>query len=128
MPLWLTLIHLKKAFDSVETKKVMKALDNQGVRTQFIKGDTISPKIFTATLENAMRKLGWDDMEVKVDGRQLHHLRFADGIVLITSSISQAERMLTEFEEKCGRDLDKWKDYWRLLDQFEEQRESRCSM
>ncbi|VDO66175.1 unnamed protein product [Heligmosomoides polygyrus] len=27
-------------------------------------------------------------MEVKVDGRQLHHLRFADDIVLITPSIS----------------------------------------
>ncbi|KAK6767158.1 hypothetical protein RB195_026465 [Necator americanus] len=36
-----------------------------------------------------MRKLEWDDMGVKVDGRQLHHLRFADDIVLVTPSISQ---------------------------------------
>ncbi|KAK6748118.1 hypothetical protein RB195_001004 [Necator americanus] len=50
-----------------------------------------------------MRKLEWDDMGVKVDGWQLHHLRFADDIVLITlNSISQAERMLTEFDETCG--------------------------
>ncbi|KAK6761184.1 hypothetical protein RB195_022301 [Necator americanus] len=49
-----------------------------------------------------MRKLEWDDMGVKIDGRQLHHLRFADDIVLITPSISQAERMLTEFAETCG--------------------------
>ncbi|KAK6733759.1 hypothetical protein RB195_017489 [Necator americanus] len=49
-----------------------------------------------------MGKLEWDDMGVKVDGRQLHHLRFADDIVLITPSISQAERMLTEFNETCG--------------------------
>ncbi|KAK6739396.1 hypothetical protein RB195_008089 [Necator americanus] len=49
-----------------------------------------------------MRKLEWDDMGVKVDGRQLHHLRFADDIVLITPSISQAERMLTEFDKTCG--------------------------
>ncbi|KAK6756284.1 hypothetical protein RB195_014593 [Necator americanus] len=132
MPLCLTFIDLKKAFDSVETEAVMEALDNQGVPTQYIKvlrelysnfttgispfykniiidvkrgvrqGDTISPKIFTATLENAMRKLEWDEMGVKVDGRQLHHLRFADDIVLITPSISQAERMLTEFDETCG--------------------------
>ncbi|KAK6742998.1 hypothetical protein RB195_010333 [Necator americanus] len=132
MPLCLTFIDLKKAFDSVETEAVVEALDNQGVPTQYIKGlrelysnfttgispfykniiidvkrgvrqgDTISPKIFTATLENAMRKLEWDDMGVKVDGRQLHHLRFADGIVLVTPSISQAERMLTEFDETCG--------------------------
>ncbi|KAK6742654.1 hypothetical protein RB195_010112 [Necator americanus] len=102
MPLCLAFIDLKKAFDSVETEAVMEALDNQGVPTQYIKGDTISPKIFTATLENAMRKLEWDDMGVKVDGRQLHHLRFADDIVLVTPSISQAERMLTEFDETCG--------------------------
>ncbi|KAK6764116.1 hypothetical protein RB195_024441 [Necator americanus] len=49
-----------------------------------------------------MQKLEWDDMGVKVDGRQLHHLRFADDIVLITPSISQAERMLIEFDETCG--------------------------
>ncbi|KAK6746425.1 hypothetical protein RB195_012494 [Necator americanus] len=49
-----------------------------------------------------MRKLEWDDLGVKVDGRQLHHLRFADDIVLITPTISQAEPMLTEFDETCG--------------------------
>ncbi|KAK6757402.1 hypothetical protein RB195_015307 [Necator americanus] len=49
-----------------------------------------------------MRKLEWDDMGVKVDGRRLHHLRFADGIVLITPTISQAKRMLTESDETCG--------------------------
>ncbi|KAK6734881.1 hypothetical protein RB195_018208 [Necator americanus] len=131
MPFCLTFIDLKKAFDSVETEAVVEALDNQGVLTQYVKvlrelysnfttgispfykniiidvkrgvrqGDTISPKIFTATFENAMRKLEWNDMGVKVDGRQLHHLRFADD-VLITSNISQAERMLTEFDETCG--------------------------
>ncbi|KAK6735400.1 hypothetical protein RB195_018549 [Necator americanus] len=128
----LSFIDLKKAFNSVETEAVVEALDNQGVPTQCIKvlrelysnfttgispfykniiidvkrgvrqGDTISPKILTATLENAMRKLEWDDIGVKVDGRQLHHLRFADDIVLVTPSISQAERMLTEFDETCG--------------------------
>ncbi|KAK6741670.1 hypothetical protein RB195_009504 [Necator americanus] len=58
------------------------------VKRELKQGDTISPKIFTATLENAMRKLEWDDMGVKADGRQLHHLRFADDIVLTTTGIS----------------------------------------
>ncbi|VDP29720.1 unnamed protein product [Heligmosomoides polygyrus] len=49
-----------------------------------------------------MRELEWEDMGVKVDGRQLHHLRFADDIVLITPSISQAERMLADFDRVCG--------------------------
>ncbi|KAK6741880.1 hypothetical protein RB195_009632 [Necator americanus] len=72
------------------------------VRRGVRQGDTISPKIFTSTLENATRKLEWDDMVVKLDGRQPHHFRFADDIVLITPSISQTERMLTEFDEICG--------------------------
>ncbi|VDM57810.1 unnamed protein product [Angiostrongylus costaricensis] len=42
-------------------------------------------------------------MEVKIDGRQLHHLRFADDIVLITTSISPAERMLADFDKTCGK-------------------------
>ncbi|KAK6736276.1 hypothetical protein RB195_019134 [Necator americanus] len=33
--------------------------------------------------------------------RELHHFRFADDILLVTPSISQAERMLTEFHETC---------------------------
>ncbi|KAK6752965.1 hypothetical protein RB195_004013 [Necator americanus] len=92
MPLCLTFIDLKKVFDSVETETVMEALNNQGVPTQYIK---------PATLEKAVRKLEWDDMEVKVDDRQLHHLRFADDIVLIKPSTSQVERILTEFDETC---------------------------
>uniref|UniRef100_A0A0K0D3M4 Reverse transcriptase domain-containing protein n=1 Tax=Angiostrongylus cantonensis TaxID=6313 RepID=A0A0K0D3M4_ANGCA len=42
-------------------------------------------------------------MGVKIDGRQIHHLRFADDIVLITPDISQAERMLADFDKACGK-------------------------
>ncbi|EYC41553.1 hypothetical protein Y032_0564g3526 [Ancylostoma ceylanicum] len=133
MPLCLTFIDLKKAFDTVETEAVLEALGNQGVPTQYIRifrelysnfttrispfydditidvrrgvrqGDTVSPKLFTATLEDVMRRLEWDNMGVRVDGRLLHHLRFADDIVLITPSISQAERMLADFDDACGK-------------------------
>ncbi|WKX96166.1 hypothetical protein Q1695_012539 [Nippostrongylus brasiliensis] len=132
-PLCLTFIDLKKAFDSVETEAVIEALCKQGVSTQYVKipselykgfttvitlfynnfrinvkrgvrqGDTTSPKLFNASLENIMRTLEWDDMGVKIDGRQLHHLRFADDIVLITPYITQAERMLADFDHACGK-------------------------
>uniref|UniRef100_A0A0K0DAM3 Reverse transcriptase domain-containing protein n=1 Tax=Angiostrongylus cantonensis TaxID=6313 RepID=A0A0K0DAM3_ANGCA len=132
-PLCLTFIDLEKAFDSIEIEAVMEALGNQGVPTQYIKilrelcnnfttkispfyndinvdvkrgvrqGDTISPKLFTATLQNVMRTLEWDNMGVKIDGWQIHHLRFADDIVLITPDISQAERMLADFDKACGK-------------------------
>uniref|UniRef100_A0A0K0CXB6 Reverse transcriptase domain-containing protein n=1 Tax=Angiostrongylus cantonensis TaxID=6313 RepID=A0A0K0CXB6_ANGCA len=50
-----------------------------------------------------MRTLEWDNMGVKIDGRQLHHLRFADNIVPMTPYISQSERMLSDFEKACGK-------------------------
>ncbi|EPB67631.1 hypothetical protein ANCCEY_13280 [Ancylostoma ceylanicum] len=73
------------------------------VRRGVRQGDTVSPKLFTATPEDVMRRLEWDYMGVRVDGRLLHHLRFADDIVLITPSISQAERMLADFDDACGK-------------------------
>ncbi|KAK6731333.1 hypothetical protein RB195_007667 [Necator americanus] len=50
-----------------------------------------------------MRGLKWNDMGVKVDGRHLQQLRFADDIFLIKLSINQAERMLAEFDETCKK-------------------------
>uniref|UniRef100_A0A0K0DMY8 Reverse transcriptase domain-containing protein n=1 Tax=Angiostrongylus cantonensis TaxID=6313 RepID=A0A0K0DMY8_ANGCA len=50
-----------------------------------------------------MGTLEWDNMGVKIDGRQIHHLRFAADIVLITPDISQAERMLAHFDKACGK-------------------------
>ncbi|VDM56931.1 unnamed protein product [Angiostrongylus costaricensis] len=50
-----------------------------------------------------MRTLECDNMEAKIDGGQLHHLRFPDGIVLITPNIGQAEHMLDDFDKACGR-------------------------
>ncbi|KAK6734672.1 hypothetical protein RB195_018079 [Necator americanus] len=79
-----------------------KSYEEEEVEAFYMDLEKFYRELFTATLENAMRKLEWDDMGVKVDGRQLHHLRFTDDIVLITPSISQAERMLTEFDETCG--------------------------
>ncbi|EPB72987.1 hypothetical protein ANCCEY_07908 [Ancylostoma ceylanicum] len=127
MPLCLTFINLKKAFDTVETEAVLEALGNQGdsiyqdisnfttrispfyddiiidVRRGVRQGDTVSPKLFTATLENVVRRLEWDKMEVRVDGPLLHHLRFADDIALVTPTISQAERMLADFDDVYGK-------------------------
>ncbi|VDM53582.1 unnamed protein product [Angiostrongylus costaricensis] len=50
-----------------------------------------------------MRTLEWDNMGVKIDGRQLHHIRFVDVIVLITPNIEQAKRMLADFDKACGK-------------------------
>uniref|UniRef100_A0A0K0D355 Reverse transcriptase domain-containing protein n=1 Tax=Angiostrongylus cantonensis TaxID=6313 RepID=A0A0K0D355_ANGCA len=42
-------------------------------------------------------------MGVKIDNRQLHQLRFADDIVLITPNIIRVERMVIDFDKACGK-------------------------
>ena len=46
-----------------------------------------------------MKSLDWDERGIRVDGRFLSNLRFADDIVLFSSSITEAETMLKELNE-----------------------------
>ncbi|XGW33858.1 hypothetical protein V3C99_017939 [Haemonchus contortus] len=84
MPLCLTFIDSKKAFDIVETEAVIEALGNKCVR----QGDTISPKLFSAAFEKIMRHIEREGMGVKVGDSYLHQLQ------QLTTNIEQAERML----------------------------------
>lgn len=64
----------------------------RGVR----QGDTISPKLFTLAMENAFKSLSWDQKGIKIDGKYLNHLRFADDIVLFSSDPAELTTMLQE--------------------------------
>ena len=49
-------------------------------------GDNISPKLFTACLQDAIiNKIDWEEKGINIDGEHLSHLIFADDIVLIAS-------------------------------------------
>ncbi|XP_030760917.1 uncharacterized protein LOC115886027 [Sitophilus oryzae] len=64
----------------------------RGVR----QGDTISPKLFTAVLEYAMKSLSWKNRGINIDGEWLTHLRFTDDIVLVSDNIGDSKQMLEE--------------------------------
>ena len=50
-------------------------------------GDNISPKLFTSCLQHAIiNKIDWENKGVRIDGKYLSHLIFADDIVLIANS------------------------------------------
>ena len=104
----------EKAFDSVKTSAILQALRNQGVEELYVKlfkdiytectatlqlhrnsekipirkgvrqGDTISPKLFTACLEEIFKKLNWENFGIRVNVEYLTNLRFADDIVLLS--------------------------------------------
>ena len=67
----------------------------KGVR----QGDTVSPKLFTAALQWIMNTLDWDEKGIRIDGKFLSNLRFADDIVLFSRNTTEAETMLNELNE-----------------------------
>uniref|UniRef100_A0A7I4Z4E1 Reverse transcriptase domain-containing protein n=1 Tax=Haemonchus contortus TaxID=6289 RepID=A0A7I4Z4E1_HAECO len=71
----------------------------KGVR----QGDTISPKLFTAALQHAMVNLDWEERGYPFNGKKINNLRFADDIVLISSSAAEMEKMLNELNAVSRR-------------------------
>ncbi|XP_072051533.1 uncharacterized protein [Amphiura filiformis] len=62
----------------------------RGVR----QGDTISPKIFTAAMEEIFKKLDLEKQGINIDGEWLTDLRFADDVALTTTSVKDMEIQL----------------------------------
>ena len=88
-------VHLHKESEKIRIKR--------GVR----QGDTISPKLFTATLESIFRRLNWENKGVKIDGEFLSNLRFADGIFLCTETPQ-------ELHNRCYKNYPMKVDEWVL--------------
>ena len=81
-------VHLHKESEKIRIKR--------GVRQE----DTISPKLFTATLESIFRRLNWENKGVKIDGEFLSNLRFADDIFLCTETPQELQQMLQELSDE----------------------------
>ena len=74
--------------------------DKFAVRRGVRQGDTLSPSMFTAGLEQVFRTLEWDEMGVNINGENLNHLRFADDIVLISHTTNELQDMLNQLHDK----------------------------
>lgn len=128
MTFYCCFIDYSKAFDSLEHNSIWQALKNQGVENQYIRilehiyrnskakiklekegkeiriergvrqGDPISPKLFTAVLEEVIRKLDWQDCGLKINGENLTHLRFADDLIIFSSSKEELQTMISSLE------------------------------
>ena len=127
IPLCFAFVDYEKAFDSIEFNPLFETLENQEVEAAYItllrdlyngatstlklhrdsdkiklqrrvrQGDNISPKLFTACLQDAIiNKINWEDKGINIDGEHLSHLIFADDIVLVAKSPEELESMLTD--------------------------------
>ena len=84
-------VHLHKESEKIRIKR--------GVRQE----DTITPKLFTATLESIFRRLNWENKGVKIDGEFLSNLRFAYDIFLCTATPQELQQMLQEQPDASRR-------------------------
>ena len=71
----------------------------RGVR----QGDTLSPKIFTTTLEGVFRKIELEGKGLNIDGEELTDLRFADDVAFITTSVKDMEVLLNDLNRESKK-------------------------
>jgi hypothetical protein len=57
-------------------------------------GDVISPKLFTAALEDMFKLLDWRGYGININGEYMTHLRFADDIVVMAETLEDLSTML----------------------------------
>ena len=60
-------------------------------------GDNISPKLFTASLQDAIiNEIDWENRGINIDDEYLSYLIFADDIILFTKSPEELQSMLMD--------------------------------
>ena len=69
-----------------------RVLIRKGVR----QGHAISPKSFTATLEDLFHNFDWSNRGVSINGNKLSKLTFADDVNIIAQDLEELELSLNE--------------------------------
>lgn len=133
--LYLCFIDFTKAFDSLNHYAIWEALQQQNIESRYIsllhsiyskiksrikleregaefdikkgvrQGDPISPKIFSSVLELVFRNLNWHEKGLRIDGKYISHLRFADDIIIFAENLNEIKTMMQELareSEKVG--------------------------
>lgn len=126
-------VDYSKAFDTIEHEKIWQALKNQGVEIKYIRilkniyknskakiklekegkdikiergvrqGDPLSPKLFTAVLEEVFRQLNWEKCGLSINGEKLSHLRFADDLIILSLTSADLQMMLNELDRESRK-------------------------
>ena len=71
----------------------------RGVR----QGDSISPKLFTAAIQEVFKNSDLQLRDLDIDGERLTDLRFADDVALTTNTIEDMEQHLNILNEQSKR-------------------------
>jgi len=124
---YLLLLDFNKAFDSIKHSFLWQAMANQGVPKGWVEiikklyknsqvyvktdrtgptfkmgrgvrqGDPLSPNVFNCALEEIFRKINWENKGIKINGKYINNLRFADDVILIGKSKEEIQELAEEF-------------------------------
>lgn len=133
LPYYIAFVDYNKAFDSLKHNMIWEALKNQGISTKYIhiisniyknmtariktemkgekfdikkgvrQGDPLSPKLFSATLEQVFRSLEWTGYGIKINGALFNHLRFADDLIIFADNPNHLKTMLEQLAEESQK-------------------------
>ncbi|CAH2264384.1 jg18443 [Pararge aegeria aegeria] len=56
--------------------------------------DVISPKLFTAALEDVFKLLDWNGLGININGEYITQLRFAEDVVIMAETLGDLNTML----------------------------------
>ena len=132
LPLWCMSLDLSKAFDRIEFRPLFQSLSDQGVGEEYLKilssiyagqvgrlrgsrrfyiqrgvkqGDVLSPLLFNAGLEAAVRKwkLRVANSGILIDGgERLTNIRYADDLLIFATSGEELCRMTEILQEELA--------------------------
>ena len=81
-----------------------KPVETFPVRKGVRQGDPVSPKMFSAVLEDIFRRCDFPDTAgIRVDGEHMSALRFADDLVLISSDAIELQEMITQLNTESRK-------------------------
>ena len=80
--------------DSTATLVLHKKSSNLPIKKGVRQGDTTSPMLFTACLEEVFKLFDWEGLGVRINGEYLSNLRFADDIVIFNKYGDELQQMI----------------------------------
>ncbi|GBP48757.1 Putative uncharacterized transposon-derived protein F52C9.6 [Eumeta japonica] len=96
--------HIKNIYSNSKARVQLETLgETFQVKRSVRSGDPMSPKLFSAVLENTFRKLIWDQHGLNIDGQKLNHLRFADDIVLFEEQPGTLGKMIQDLNKESEK-------------------------
>ena len=101
--------HGKSEVEVGKSKAEFRA--QKGVR----QGDSLSPLLFTLTLQHAMKSINWNTRGIDVGGETLSYLAYADDIVLLAYNIETMKSMLDDLviaTKQVGLEVNFGKTKW----------------